>query len=48
MKFLHNFQNDWKGKDCDHVYTILDESRDFVIKKCIRCFRIYENRVSEY
>jgi len=41
MKFRHNFQNDWKGKFCNHVYIDLEDNR-ISLKKCIRCFRIFE------
>jgi len=41
MKFLHNYQNNWKGKHCDHVYTVL-QKYPMVLKKCIRCFRVFE------
>ncbi len=42
MRYYHNFQNDWKGKSCDHVFSILDEKYDYVIQKCIKCFKIEE------
>ncbi len=41
MKFYHNYQNDWKGNDCDHVYAVL-QKYPMILKKCIRCFRIFE------
>ena len=42
MKFLHNYQNDWKGKPCEHVFSVIEEKRGFTIQKCIRCYRIFE------
>ena len=48
MKFLKNYQNALKGKHCDHVFSILDEKQGFVIRKCIRCFRIFEYGVDDY
>jgi len=48
MKFLKDYQNALKGKPCDHVFSVLDEKKDCVIQKCIKCFRIFEDRVNEY
>jgi len=42
MRFRHNFQKDWKGKFCYHVFVILEEKNGYAIKKCIKCFRIFE------
>jgi len=42
MKFLKNYQNDWKGKSCDHIFSVLEEKRDFVIQQGIRCFKLEE------
>ncbi len=42
MKFLKNYQNDWKGEYCDHIFSVLEEKRDFVIQQCIRCFKLEE------
>jgi len=47
MKFLPNYQNHGKYRPCDHVLSVLDEKNGFVIQKCIRCFRIFEDRVNE-
>jgi len=43
MKFYHNYQNDWKGKLCEHVYIVLEE-KNGILKKCIRCYRISESQ----
>ena len=48
MKFLKNYQNAWKGRPCDHVFSVLDEKHGSVYQKCIKCFRIFEDRVNEY
>jgi len=48
MKYLKNYQSAWKGKPCEHVYAVLEERYDSVLRKCIRCFRIFEDRVNEY
>jgi len=48
MKFLKNYQNLWKGRPCDHVYSVIDERYGSVYQKCIKCFRFIEDRVNEY
>ena len=48
MKYLPNYQNRGKGKKCDHVFSVIDERYDSIYQKCIKCFRIFENRVNEY
>jgi len=45
MKFLKNYQNEWKGKRCDHVYSTLGGS---CYQQCIKCFKFIENRENEY
>jgi len=48
MKFLKNYQNAWKGNQCDHVFSTLEERKDLVYKKCIKCHYFCEDRVNEY
>jgi len=45
---LKNYQNIVKTRNCDHIFSILEEKHGFVIQKCIKCFRIFEDRVNEY
>jgi len=42
MKFLKNYQNSLKGRYCEHIFSVLDEKRNSVIQKCIKCHRIFE------
>jgi len=48
MKFLKNYQNEWKGRPCDHVYSVVDDNYGSPYQKCIKCFRIFEDRENEY
>jgi len=47
MKFLKNYQNTLKGRPCEHLFSVLEERRDFIIQKCIKCFKI-EERVNDF
>jgi len=42
MRYRHNFQNNLKRKFCNHVFVVLEENNRISIKKCIKCFRIFE------
>jgi len=42
MRYRHNFQNNLKQKFCYHVFVVLEEQNGIGVKKCIRCFRIFE------
>ena len=48
MKFRRDYQNDWKGKHCDHVYSTLDDNYGNPLQRCIKCYRFIENREKEY
>jgi len=45
MKYLPNPQFRVKFRPCDHVFAFLEEKHDYVIQKCIRCFRIFEEKI---
>ena len=45
MKFLPNYENRVKFRPCDHVFAVLEEKPNCVIQKCIRCYRIFEEKI---
>jgi len=48
MKFLKNYENAWKGRPCDHVYSVIDDKCRAEYLKCIKCFRFIKNKVVGY
>ncbi len=48
MRFLKNYQNNLRSRCCNHILIVLEEKNGLILQKCIKCFRIFEDRVNEY